>query len=591
MVMVLSAQTVITDRQTYAEPLAPALPAAGGTVVDPTFGTTILRATDAVDGKDCIHPYSFWPSFNLNSTAFFAGCDNNPILYHFDPVAFKILSKEPLYTAPPAPGYTWLAWQDAYWSSRDPNVLYSHEGPRIWSYNVATKSYGLVKDFGTELADGALISRMTVSTDDNTFAFTRCRSDYTTIGFAVWKRDVNRIVAKEGWQGYHKVQIDKTGRFLLNTLQSNGAGVIQSEVYDTATGKVDYLTDNGPDFAPGHGDLGRGISVAYENWQNRILSRNLATPHSWTVVLDLGNDWSQESHHSLLSDDESYLTVSHTSQQGTARTNGLFHNEIFQVATDGSGKMRRLGHHRSLYRDYYDSPRANISRDGRFVVFTSNWGTSKRDVFILKVPPATQPPAESPATPPPPSAGVSLSSIALDYAVRPGGLSNSVYAYLAEPAPKGGVQVNINSSNPALAAFSGFIPEGRKSERFSLVTQPVSSTTEITIVVAAGGVTKSATLTLVKPWVTGVSFDSPSVKGGTPLSVYVYLNGPAPSGGVAVTLKSSHSAVSAGSGTIAPGAVSGRFFLNTEPVSSTRDGELTISTGDRQISAAVTVKR
>jgi hypothetical protein len=31
---------------------------------------------------------------------------------------------------------------------------------------------------------------------------------------------------------------------------------------------------------------------------------------------------------------------------------------------------------------------ANISRDGRFVAFGSNWGGSgRRDVFILKVPP------------------------------------------------------------------------------------------------------------------------------------------------------------------------------------------------------------
>ena len=41
----------------------------------------------------------------------------------------------------------------------------------------------------------------------------------------------------------------------------------------------------------------------------------------------------------------------------------------------------------SVYRDYWDTPRATISRDGRFAAFTSNWGsTTRRDVFVVKVP-------------------------------------------------------------------------------------------------------------------------------------------------------------------------------------------------------------
>jgi hypothetical protein len=44
-----------------------------------------------------------------------------------------------------------------------------------------------------------------------------------------------------------------------------------------------------------------------------------------------------------------------------------------------------------VVKEYWDSPRANISRDGRFVIFTSNVeGRGQRDVFILKVPPITQ---------------------------------------------------------------------------------------------------------------------------------------------------------------------------------------------------------
>jgi len=62
------------------------------------------------------------------------------------------------------------------------------------------------------------------------------------------------------------------------------------------------------------------------------------------------------------------------------------------VATDGSGRVRRLAHTRndqlaSGEENYWDTPRANVSFDGRLVAFTSNWGWSRRrDVYVLQVP-------------------------------------------------------------------------------------------------------------------------------------------------------------------------------------------------------------
>lgn len=58
------------------------------------------------------------------------------------------------------------------------------------------------------------------------------------------------------------------------------------------------------------------------------------------------------------------------------------------MATDGSLAVRREAHHFSIYGDdYYASPRADLSRDGRFVAFTSNWGVpgGRKDVFILRI--------------------------------------------------------------------------------------------------------------------------------------------------------------------------------------------------------------
>jgi hypothetical protein len=81
------------DYGIYPVPPPPPLPAAGGTLIDPTFGTTIMRLTDANDGPDCINSYSYWPTCNLNSTRLLIYSGTAPLLYRFDPVNFTILDK------------------------------------------------------------------------------------------------------------------------------------------------------------------------------------------------------------------------------------------------------------------------------------------------------------------------------------------------------------------------------------------------------------------------------------------------------------------------------------------------------------------
>jgi hypothetical protein len=51
---------------------------------------------------------------------------------------------------------------------------------------------------------------------------------------------------------------------------------------------------------------------------------------------------------------------------------GPFEGEVFLQFTDG--RVRRLAHHRSSSCGYWVQPRATMSRDGRYVVFASDWG-------------------------------------------------------------------------------------------------------------------------------------------------------------------------------------------------------------------------
>ncbi len=51
--------------------------------------------------------------------------------------------------------------------------------------------------------------------------------------------------------------------------------------------------------------------------------------------------------------------------------------------------VQRLAHHRSNADNYWEYPQGNVSFDGKFVMFTSDWEHqtgNRHDVFILKVP-------------------------------------------------------------------------------------------------------------------------------------------------------------------------------------------------------------
>src|SRR5687767_872027 len=146
----------ITDKSVYLPPAPPPLPAAGQTFVDPTFGSTILRLTDATDGNDNKHSYSYWPTFNRSSTRLFVGSDQTtPALYDFNPHTMQISNKRDLF-ARRAPDGGIMRWDDSFWSGSDPNILYGHTNLNLWAYNVNTTNYTLVKNFAGEMAPGHL---------------------------------------------------------------------------------------------------------------------------------------------------------------------------------------------------------------------------------------------------------------------------------------------------------------------------------------------------------------------------------------------------------------------------------------------------
>jgi len=166
---------------------------------------------------------------------------------------------------------------------------------------------------------------------------------------------------------------------------------------------------------------------------------------------------------------------------------------------------------------------------------------------------------------------LSLSSFSMDPTSVTGGNSSTGTVTLSGPAPSGGAQVMLSSSNTAAARVpsSVTVAAGATSATFSVGTSAVAASTTVTISGAYGGATRSVSLTVTPappppPTVSSLTLNPANVFGGQSSTGTVTLTGPAPAGGAQVFLSSNNGAASVPSSVIVPaGATSATFTVTT----------------------------
>jgi hypothetical protein len=407
--------SIKTDRAIYPEGALPVKPLSGAYIYDPVFGTRLMRVTDIYDGSASGGTaYSYWPTFNLNNTRILAHLSHptgstapSAAIYDFDPVNFKLGARR---FPRPLPGGGYPIFQWAIWSNITADLLYAVDYfGKLWSYNVGSDEWALVANFATSvnnpLPAGHYGWQMQMSADDDVFSLTESENtNWTQVGYFVYKKSTNTITKRVIDANINEVHIDKSGRYLfgitLNESSYDGDGVINGFVWDLQTGTPrDNLTDSTPDMSPGHFDMGHGTIVGNANWgAGTMTKRNLATPHTFTTVLGpvAPETYGQPMDHlSMLATNEEWVFGSNFHDTSIARVGG---KELFQIKLDGSQSLRRLAHHYALWDDslcndagnwdcdYYGSTRANISKDGRFAAFSSNWNVlrGRNDLYIAQ---------------------------------------------------------------------------------------------------------------------------------------------------------------------------------------------------------------
>lgn len=145
---------------------------------------------------------------------------------------------------------------------------------------------------------------------------------------------------------------------------------------------------------------------------------------------------------------------------------------------------------------------------------------------------------------------------------------------LTSSAPAGGAVVALSKAFsgggagtvPAAIPASVTVPAGQTSASFTIDTSAVTAATNVRISATRNSVTVNADVTLF-PLLNSVLFGG-TVPGGSPATGEVFLNGPAPSGGLVVSLSSANASLVTvpASVTVPAGQTTTAFTANTQPV-------------------------
>ncbi len=171
-------------------------------------------------------------------------------------------------------------------------------------------------------------------------------------------------------------------------------------------------------------------------------------------------------------------------------------------------------------------------------------------------------------------ASLSLSSLSLNPTTVTGGNSSTGTVTLSGPAPTGGAQVTLSSSNTTVARVpsSVTVAAGATSATFTVSTSAVAALATVAISATFSGATTSASLTVTPappppPTLTSLTLNPTSVIGGLQSSTgTVALSAPAPAGGAQVFLSSSGPANVPSSVIVPAGASSATFTVRTSGV-------------------------
>jgi hypothetical protein len=431
---VITTPAVITDRN--PRPLPPLVPISVGEVItDPLFGARIARVTGANSNPEALgvsyrsSDSTIQRAWNSTVTRFtIEDTYGQQLVYAFDPSTLRaqflrFIRFDRRRETPRTPPDQIVPFNgsDAAWHDTNPDWLYGRSGNKVIK----------VFDFGTgQMSTVIDLDTLGLNLPAETYTSGVCVMNdtlMTTCGGAV--NDDNHIIVigpleTEQWQtldtlsltqfnegrGFllHSTTIDLTARYVL-MVPSEKSGVPGHHLFtwDRQTGVITEIATA----VSGHCALGRGCYVNQDcapdtswdaaQWTFRYFDtpnevENTIDPVLTPQEVSLGEhpSWTNEG-------DGQEAFVSATYRYAPSDVPWRAWDEEIVTINVVSGEVRRQAHHRSQVLDansvwdYWATPRPNISPDGKYALFTSNWGRTlgtdavegghRQDAFIVEL--------------------------------------------------------------------------------------------------------------------------------------------------------------------------------------------------------------
>jgi hypothetical protein len=124
-----------------------------------------------------------------------------------------------------------------------------------------------------------------------------------------------------------------------------------------------------------------------------------------------------------------------------------------------------------------------------------------------------------------------------------GGKRVHLRVVLTKPAPDGGVNIPLSSSDPSIPVPAyAHVDSGQTEEIVGITTVPVLNTKNVTVTATYAGVSRSKTVTIFEPVHSSLSVQS-RIRAGGLGKVIVRLSGRAPAGGITVNMSTNTPAV------------------------------------------------
>ena len=416
-----------TDRRVEPYPEKPTVIGPAGSIVnDPIFGAPILRVTDgrsdpAQAGLPLYTPSSpEQNSWNKNSTMFYVTTSGGSILlYDFDPATMRARpGKTPKVDLGGEPQFSFRQANILFGMNRRDRAFeqYDTSSGRVTEVNLPSKC--------VKFSSGDNASLVSVSSDDNRFVTMVGPEQDKNYMIYVYDRaqgcrwyntQTGEIGGQWGPKGtisvhdrflLHNARIAKSGKFVYMTRGRGGigSGWVAWEIDGMNVGVCSIACS-------AHYALGYSHIIGTSNLDHPLdlWLRPLSRPDDHTALisgLQPAKDYWFDSHLSWNNVDEndSAPICFSTYRPNNPDTPGVgplvtgpWQNEIDCVETDGKAStVWRFAHTYSTTRNgFWSEPRGNVSPDGRFFMFTSDWEDQlgktpngdkyRTDVFIVQL--------------------------------------------------------------------------------------------------------------------------------------------------------------------------------------------------------------